>query len=111
MCIKIEIFKNSNNKEPYTEWLLSLDRNIRAKINARIARIRNSKNLGVYKSLNDDVFEIKIDLGPGYRIYFGFEKNVVLILLVGGDKGNQQRDINRAKKYWKEHLSALKGKK
>jgi putative addiction module killer protein len=64
---KIHIYKTANDKEPYTEWLQNLDSSTRAKINARITRIRDTGNLGVYEPIEDGVFEIKIYLGPGSR--------------------------------------------
>ena len=58
----------------------------------------------------DGVFELKLDFGPGYRIYFGHKTKTCLILLFGGYKKSQQKDINKAKEYWREHLSQKGGK-
>ena len=61
--------------------------------------------------MGDGVFELKLDFGPGYRVYFGFEGDVLLILLVGGNKGGQQKDIDKAIAYWRDHLSSIGEKK
>ena len=60
-------------------------------------------NFGDIKPVGDGVFERRIDFGPGYRIYFGREGKALVILLVGGAKKRQQRDIDRAKAYWGEY--------
>ncbi|HLB52301.1 MAG TPA: type II toxin-antitoxin system RelE/ParE family toxin [Chlamydiales bacterium] len=105
---EIEIYKTSRGKEPYAEWGDGLDKPILARIDARLTRIRETGNLGIYESVGDGVFELKLDFGPGYRIYFGFIKSTFLLLLLGGYKKSQQRDINKAKDYWLDHLSTKK---
>jgi putative addiction module killer protein len=55
------------------------------------------------------VFELRIHAGPGYRVYYGREGDAVVILLCGGDKGSQARDIERAEAYWREHRSRDRG--
>lgn len=105
------IYKTHSGKEPYIEWLESLDRTVRARINARFTRIQETNNLGNYEPVGDGVFELKFDFGPGYRVYFGFKEDTFLILLFGGHKKGQQRDIDKAKEYWQDHLSLKRGKK
>lgn len=106
-----EIYKTATGKEPYIAWLESLDRTIRARINARITRIIETNNLGIYDPVGEGVYELKFDFGPGYRVYFGFKTNVTLLLLFGGYKKAQQKDINKAKEYWLDHISLKRGKK
>ena len=60
-------------------------------------------NLGDYKPLGDGVYELRIKAGPGYRVYFGILGNSVILLLCGGDKGSQDRDILKAKEYWSRY--------
>jgi putative addiction module killer protein len=74
-------------------------------VRARLNRIRLG-NFGDCKSVGSGVEELRIDFGPGYRIYYGREGQLVVILLCGGSKGTQARDILRAQKYWKEYLDA-----
>ena len=100
---ELEIYRDSNGQEPFTEWLKALqDRRTRKRIQARIDRIE-SGNLGDHKSLGDGVFELRFQFGPGYRIYFGQVNNTIILLLCGGDKSSQDRDIERAKVYWQEY--------
>lgn len=68
------------------------------------------QSLNLYR-LGDGIFELKFNFGPGYRVYFGFKKNTFLILLFGGSKKGQQRDIEKAKEYWLDHLSLKRGKR
>lgn len=107
----IKIYKTKTGKEPYNEWEKSLDKTILSRIDARFTRIRESGNLGICESVGDDVFELKFDFGPGYRVYFGYEGNTILLLLCGGYKKGQQKDITKAKEYWRDHLSLKRGKK
>ena len=77
------------------------DKRAVARVFARIARVRQG-NLGDYKSVGDGVSELRIDYGPGYRVYFGQEGRRIVILLCGGDKRTQDKDINLAKEYWSQ---------
>lgn len=61
-------------------------------------------NFGHWKSVGQGVKELKIDVGPGYRIYFGEDGEKVVVLLVGGDKTTQSNDIKLAQQYWAEYL-------
>ena len=82
--------------ETYRKWFDSLkDRNARMRIDIRIRRI-SLGNFGDVKPVGEGVSEIKIDYGPGYRIYFVQKKNTIIILLSGGDKSTQSRDIQKA---------------
>lgn len=60
-------------------------------------------NLGDCKSVGSGVFELRIKYGPGYRVYFGQERNAIVVLLCGGDKSSQPKDIKRAVEYWKDY--------
>jgi putative addiction module killer protein len=88
--------------EYFENWLIKLkDVRAKAKILARLKRAELG-NLGDHKSIGDGVFEMRIDFGPGYRLYFSRIKGVVIILLIGGDKSSQSRDISKAKQIAKE---------
>jgi putative addiction module killer protein len=91
--------------ESLEQWLLKL-RDIRAiRAKARIlARLESARlgNLGDVRSLGDGVSEMRVDVGAGYRVYFTRRQRIVIILLCGGDKASQQRDIARAKRMVKE---------
>ena len=95
----------SNGRAPFKDWLRSLrDRQTKARILSRIDRLRLG-NFGDYQSVGDGVFELRIHFGPGYRVYFGLHGAQVVLLLCGGDKSTQARDIADAQRYWKEFLT------
>jgi len=85
------------------------DRAARARIRARIARLRLG-NFGDTKRVGE-VFELRVHVRPGYRVYYGREGDAVVILLCGGDKRSQARDIERAEAYWRDYRSRDDGKK
>ena len=90
---------------PYSDWFDSLpDIRAKAKIRARLDRVE-AGNLGDCKSVGNGVFELRIDYSSGYRIYFGQQGSTVIILLCGGDKSTQDKDIAKAKEYWEDYRS------
>lgn len=97
---KVEFYKLSNGKEPVKEWLLSLDKSTRVKIIKRLERIYDD-NFGDYKQISSDLYELRFFFGKGYRIYYTIQEDIVVILLYGGDKSNQKKDIEIAKNYLK----------
>jgi putative addiction module killer protein len=105
---EIEEYLDENGKSPFREWILSLkDIKTRARIRMRVNRLWLG-NFGDCRFLGNGVYELKIDLGPGYRIYLGRESDVILILLCGGDKKNQRKDIVKAKKLWQDYVRRRK---
>jgi len=103
--IELLIFRRGKSA-PFSKWLASV-KDIRAVgiVRARLNRIRLG-NFGDCKSVGAGVEELRIDFGPGYRIYFGRDGLCVVILPCGGNKRAQSRDILAAQKYWKEYLDA-----
>ncbi|TAL12722.1 MAG: type II toxin-antitoxin system RelE/ParE family toxin [Nitrospirae bacterium] len=100
---KIEVYVTEEGKAPFTEWLDALrDLRGRETIRARLNRIRLG-NFGDSSSVGEGVEELRIDFGPGYRVYFGQARTKVVLLLCGGDKSTQTQDILQAKRYWKDH--------
>jgi putative addiction module killer protein len=63
------------------------------------------------KSVGQDVFEYRIDFGPGYRVYFGQDGQTLVILLTGGTKKRQQRDIDDARTYWNDYKKSKRGRR
>ena len=102
---EVRVYARLDGTEPFTNWLRSLrDGKTRGRIRQRIARVRLG-NFGDARSVGDGVQEVRIPFGPGFRIYFGREGDSIVILLSGGDKSTQTRDIDRAKEYWREYRS------
>ena len=96
---ELRYYQTADGDQPFVEWLEDLkDRQARAKIEARLARVATG-NLGDAKPVGEGVMEFRIDWGPGYRAYFARFEQVNLLLLCGGDKSTQQKDIKRAKEY------------
>jgi putative addiction module killer protein len=101
--IRILIYRLESGRIPYLDWFESLsDRRTKQKIQARIGRTRLG-NFGCTKSVGGGVQELRINYGPGYRIYFGRDGNDLVILLCAGDKSTQNEDIEKAKQYWKAY--------
>ena len=99
---RVQIYVARNGKAPFTQWMHSLrDKQTKARILTRIDRIRLG-NLGDCESVGAGVYEVRIHFGPGYRVYFGLHGAEVILLLCGGDKSSQARDIEMAKSYWRE---------
>ncbi|MFT5580894.1 MAG: putative addiction module killer protein [Psychromonas sp.] len=87
----------------FDKWLRKLkDRKAKAKILFRLQRVE-SGNLGDFKSVSHGLSELRIPHGKGYRIYYKKVRSQLILLLVGGDKSTQERDIEKAKKIWDEY--------
>jgi putative addiction module killer protein len=88
--------------EVFTRWFDGLrDRQVRARINVRIRRL-SLGNFGDAKPVGEGVSELRIDFGPGYRVYFARRGRILVVLLAGGDKNSQDRDIKKAQKLARE---------
>ncbi len=99
---EISHYLTPEGKDIFLEWQLSLrDTKARIAIDRRINRIELG-NFGDHKFCRDGVWELRIDFGPGYRVYYAIAGSKVVLLLSGGDKGTQTTDINRACEEWKD---------
>jgi putative addiction module killer protein len=101
---KVCIYSDGTGKEPFTIWADALPGKERARIFTRLDRIE-AGNLGDYKSVGGGVYELRFHFGPGYRVYFGEMEEKIVLLLCGGDKSSQKKDVLTAKKYWIEWLN------
>ena len=101
---EIRLFCNSKGDEPHTVWLKTLDKDTQRRIKSRIARLELG-NYGDYKKLTDGILELRFMFGSGYRVYFA-----EIILLYGGDKKTQSKDIKKAIKYWQEYKENKHGR-
>lgn len=100
----LKYYQTSNGKQPFVEWLMGLKDVVGVtRINKRIERLMLGQR-GDSESVGEGVFELRIHYGPGYRLYYAEQGNELVILLYGGSKGLQQRDIDRAIFYWKDYL-------
>ena len=91
---------NAQGRSPYREWFLSLDPQAAAIVTVAIERLADG-NTSRVKPLGEGAAEIRIDRGPGYRVYFGWDGSTLVVLLGGGSKRRQQRDIADALALWR----------
>ena len=100
---EIRRYITANGRIPFAEWLDSLpDIKTKATLKERLKPV-SLGNLGDYQSVGEGVFELRIDYGPGYRLYFGQIGSTIILLLCGGDKSTQNRDLKKAKEYWVDY--------
>ena len=100
---ELEYYVTGAGKKPFKEWLEGLrDVSGRAKIRVRLDRVRLG-NLGDNRSVGEGVHELRVDYGPGYRVYYAVDGSRLILLILGGDKSSQERDITKAKEYWLDH--------
>ena len=96
------VYKRQDNKEPFIDWLFSLrDIITRNRIEARIDRIRQG-HYGDYKRFHG-IVELRLDFAKGYRLYCGEDGHTLVVLLIGGDKSSQDKDIKKALDYWRDY--------
>jgi putative addiction module killer protein len=99
----VVMYVTEEGETPFENWLSALkDRKGRARVDVRLARVRLG-NLGDHRTVGQGVSELRVDYGPGYRVYFGQVGTRVILLLCGGDKTSQQADIRRAQQYWADY--------
>lgn len=99
---EIKKLELQNGVVPFDEWFAALrDKRMQAAVDARLARVR-AGNFGDAKAVGGGVSELRINFGPGLRVYYGLHGQQMVVLLGGGDKGSQARDIRRAQQHWQE---------
>ena len=101
--IEVRQYQTADGRTPFVEWLHTLrDRRANQAIAARILRMQ-AGNRGDWKPVGAGVFELRIDVGPGYRVYCGQDGATLVLLLCAGDKRTQPKDIEHARDYWKDY--------
>ena len=100
---QIKYFVKENGKSPFENWFNKLDSSVQAVVARIIQRVAKGEAKKSIKALKNGILEIKIPKGPGYRVYFTEDKEGLMLLLLGGDKKTQNRDIDKAKKYWRDY--------
>ncbi len=103
MAVTVREYETADGKVPFRDWLATLDRATRARVQARVVRFETG-NLGDHKGVGGGVQEARVMFGPGYRIYFGQDGATLVLLLVGGSKRTQAKDVRRAQQYWRDYL-------
>lgn len=100
---EIKRYITKDGKIPFAKWFDSLkSRKTQLKITERLRRV-SLGNLGDYKAMGEGICELRIDYGSGYRIYFAQEGSQIILLLCGGDKDTQKKDILLAREYWYDY--------
>ena len=107
---EIRYYVAASGAEPFAGWFTELEAVARAKVTRAIARMEQG-NFSNAKGVGEGVLEYRIDFGPGYRIYFGRDGDALVILLCGGTKKRQQRDIDRAQAYWRDYRQSKRGRR
>lgn len=97
---EITIFYVAEDKAPFLEWLNSLDKKTQFRILQRIERVKYG-NYGDFKKIDISLYELRFFFGSGYRVYYGKDGDKVILILSGGDKKSQKKDISKAKEYWR----------
>lgn len=100
--IDVREYLDPQGRSPYAAWFDSLNAQVAAKVATALTRI-SLGNFSNVEGVGSGVFEYKLDFGPGYRIYFGKDGRALVILLGGGSKKRQQRDINTALANWQDY--------
>src|SRR5882724_8362327 len=108
--VNIRYYVAESGEEPFADWFAELEAVARAKIARAIVRIEEG-NFSNVKSVGEGVLEYRINFGPGYRVYFGQDGDALVILLTGGTKKRQQRDIDAAHAYWQDYKQSKRGRR
>ncbi len=99
----LKVYETPNGAQPLMDWLRELrDQKARTAIRMRLDRMQLG-NFGHCEPVGEGVSEMKVDLGPGYRVYFGMIGRTIVLLLCGGDKKSQDKDIRRALDFFRDH--------
>jgi putative addiction module killer protein len=99
---RVEFYVSNEGRSPFLEWLNSLDIKTQQRVEARMARLRTG-NFGDHKYLQEGISELRFSFGSGFRVYYSKQSESNLLLLNGGNKSSQNRDIEKAIQYLKTH--------
>ena len=105
----IKFLESDDGSSPYRKWFAGLkEKTVQSRVDARLARVRDG-NLGDHRDLGGGINELRLFFGPGYRIYFAYENETIILLLAGGGKRFQAKDIEAARNLYAEFLGAEDG--
>ncbi|HCM42806.1 MAG TPA: addiction module killer protein [Candidatus Omnitrophica bacterium] len=99
---KMLFYVTAERKRPFLDWLMDLDIQVRGRIEARLDRMAGG-NAGDYRAVGEGVFEMRLHFGPGYRVYYAYDGQEFVLLLLAGDKSSQPSDIKKAKFFWQDY--------
>lgn len=104
--MRVREYMRRNGRSPFSEWLNRLDGSVKYRVQARIIGLKDKGHFGLHRQLDETLYELKFKtLGGGLRIYYGTDGDTIVILLCGGNKSSQARDIVLARKYWGDYQS------
>jgi putative addiction module killer protein len=102
--LELLVYADGLGRTPFEDWFRELDVQAQAKVTVALDRLKRG-NISNVSGVGESVFELKLDWGPGYRLYFGRDGDRIVILLLGGTKKRQDRDIARARRFWLDYKS------
>ena len=108
MLKEIEYYTTKDDKCPYIEWFYSLSKEYQSKVIKRINRLENGLYGDCKHLSNSKLSELRLDSGTGYRIYFKELNNVIILIIAGSDKSNQNKTIKQANIYYEDYLNRSK---
>lgn len=106
--MELRQYETEDGTSPFSAWFDDLDAQAAAKVTIALTRLEQGNTSNV-KGVGSGVLELKIDFGPGYRVYFGKDGAEIVILLAGGTKKRQQRDIEQAQVRWTDYKTRKRG--
>jgi putative addiction module killer protein len=101
-AVELRTYRTASGQSPFEDWFARLDPIAQSRVTVALTRLEQG-NLSNTKSVGGGVLEYRIDFGPGYRLYFGRDGQVLIIMLAGGQKRRQQRDIDAAIAFWEDY--------
>jgi putative addiction module killer protein len=99
---EILIYETEDGRALFSKWMERQSKQVYGAVMTRLERVELG-NLGDHRGVGEGVFELRIDLGPGFRVYFGEDGERLVILLIAGTKRTQRRDIEAAKQFWRNY--------
>jgi len=99
---EIIFYREGDGKIPFQQWLLTLNNRMKSIVIRRLEHVRNGL-LGDYKPIEEGIFELRIHAEQGVRLYFALEGQKIILLLCGGDKSDQRKDMKKAKRYYADY--------
>jgi putative addiction module killer protein len=106
--LELRYYVGPDGLSPFEKWFSRLDVTAGAKVSTALARLEKG-NLSNVKAIGEGLLEYRIDWGPAYRVYFGRDGELLVVLLQGGTKRRQQRDIQTAKELWMKYKRSRRG--